>query len=106
MSIENIHNSNPDEAFHRRIIADAVNNLIAGKARVTGSVTLTASATSTVVSDNQFESGMVPVLIPTTANAATALATTYVSARSKGSFTLTHASNAQADKSFLYVRLG
>lgn len=86
--------------------AETLNALIDGKAAVTGSVTLTANATSTVVSDNKFESAMVPVFVPLTANAAAAIATTYVSARAQGSFTLTHASNAQTDKSFAYVRFG
>jgi hypothetical protein len=46
------------------------------------------------------------LLSPTTANAAAALATTYVSAVTQGSFTLTHANNAQTDKTFGYVALG
>lgn len=87
-------------------IANRINGLIDGKANVTGAVTLRASQATTVIEDNLFESQMVPLLIPITANAAAALATTYVSARARGSFTLTHANNAQADKSFLYVRLG
>lgn len=86
--------------------AESINGLIAGKLDVTGEVTLTAGVASTVVEDNQFESNMVPVLIPTTANAATALATTYLSARDKGSFTLTHANNAETDRTYRYVRLG
>lgn len=86
--------------------AESINGLIDGKSAVTGSVTLTANATSTVVSDNKFESAMVPVFVPLTANAAAALATTYVSARAQGSFTLTHANNAQTDRTLAYVRLG
>jgi hypothetical protein len=86
--------------------AESINGLIDGKLDVVGSLTLEDGATSTVVSDNKFESNMVPVLIPTTANAAGALATTYLSARASGSFTLTHANTADVDKTFLYVRLG
>lgn len=86
--------------------AETINALIDGKAAVTGSVTLTANAASTVVTDNKFESAMAPVFVPLTANAAAAIATTYVSARAKGSFTLTHANNAQVDKTFAYLRLG
>jgi len=85
--------------------AQAINGLIDGKADVAKTFTLTAGATSTVVSDNKFESGMVPVFSPTTANAAGAVATTYVSARTQGSFTLTHANTGTTDRVFLYVRL-
>lgn len=106
MSISYLANRNQNETLHRAQIADAINGLIDGKLNVTGSITLTANVASTVVSDNKFESNMVPVLIPTTANAAAALANVYLSARSQGSFTLTHANNAQVDRTFLYVRFG
>lgn len=86
--------------------AESINGLIDGKLDVTGSVTLTANSATTTVADNKFESSMVPVLVPTTANGAGALSGLYVSARTQGGFTLTHANNAQTDKSFLYVRLG
>lgn len=88
------------------LLARAINAMIQGRASNVDSFTLTANAGSTVVSNNLFQSGMVPVLVPTTANAAAALATTYVSARANGSFTLTHANNAQADKTFLYLFWG
>lgn len=86
--------------------AETLNALIDGKAAVTGSLTLTANAASTVVSDNKFESAMVPVLVPLTANAAAALTNVYVSARTNGGFTLTHTNNAQTDRTFGYVRFG
>lgn len=86
--------------------AEAVNSLIQGKLNVTGTVTLTAGATSTIVTDNLFQSRQVVVLMPLTANAAGALATTYVSARNKGAFTLTHANAGTTDRQFAYIRLG
>ena len=88
------------------ILARAINALIQGRASNVDSFTITANAASTVVSNNLFQSGMVPVFVPTTANAAAALATTYVSARANGSFTLTHANNAQVDRTFLYLFWG
>ena len=94
------------EATHRTLIATTVNEILKGRANNAGSVTLTAGTTSTTVTDNLFESSMVPLLVPTTANAAGALATTYVSARANGSFTLTHANAATVDRTFLYVRWG
>lgn len=92
--------------IHLWNLSDAINALIDGRSNAVGSVTLTANATSTVVEDNLFQSEMIPVLSPMTANAAAAIGTTYVSARTKGSFTLTHANNAQVDRSFGYVRFG
>lgn len=86
--------------------AETLNAVMDGKSNVTGDLTLTASSTTTVVNDNKFESQMVPLLIPTSANAAAALSTTYVSGRGSGNFTLTHANNSQTDRTFLYVRLG
>lgn len=84
------------------VIARAVNALILGRGNSADTLTLEANVATTTVANNLFQSGMVPVLVPTTANAATALATTYVSARANGSFTLTHANNAQTDRTFLY----
>lgn len=86
--------------------AESINGLIAGKLDVTGTITLTENSSTTTVVDTQFESQMVPVFVPTTANAAAAAAGMYVSARTQGGFTLTHANNGQTDKTFLYVRLG
>lgn len=95
-----------NEAQHRLVIATAVNELLKGRANNTGTLTLTANSATTVVSDNRFNSDMVPLLIATTANAATATANVYVSARANGSFTLTHTNNAQTDRTFLYVLWG
>jgi hypothetical protein len=92
--------------IHLWNLTDAINSLIDGRSNATGTVTLTANATTTVVEDNKFQSDMIPVLSPMTANAAAALGTTYVSARTKGSFTLTHANAATTDRSFGYVRFG
>lgn len=106
MSIQRValRGTSADQQLQRH--AESINGLIAGRQDVTGTVTLTANAATTVVSDNQFESEMVPVFVPTTANAAAGLTGMYVSARSSGSFTLTHANNAQTDRTFLYVRFG
>lgn len=106
MSIPRVATRAVESAQQLQRLAESVNGLIDGKLDVIGSVTLTANAASTAVVDTKFESVMVPVMIPTTANAAAALATTYLSARTNGGFTLTHANNAQTDRSFLYVRFG
>lgn len=92
------------EQFTRH--AESINGLIDGKADVTGSVTLTANSATTAVVDNKFESNMVPVFVPLTANAAAAIGGMYVSTRTQGGFTLTHANDANTDKEFAYVRFG
>jgi hypothetical protein len=106
MAIPYLFVDDPDERRHRERLASAVNALIAGKLDVVGSFTLAANVTSTTVSDNKFESNMAVVWVPTTANAAGAVGGLYLSGRSQGSFTLTHANTATTDRTFLYVRLG
>lgn len=90
------------------IFALAINQLASGRSNATGTFTLTANAASTVVSNDNFASGSVPLFTPTTSNAVAELAngTMYVSARANGSFTLVHANNAQIDRTFIYAILG
>lgn len=83
-----------------------LNNAMRGKMNVVEEVTLTANAASTVVTDALVNSESLIVLMPTTANAAAALATTYIATVGDGTFTITHANNAQADKTFRYGVLG
>jgi hypothetical protein len=106
MTINVLQTDVPDQQVHRTQIATTVNEILKGRANNAGSLTLTANTTTTTVSDNRFNSDMVPLLMPTSANAAAALSTTYVSARVNGSFTLTHANAATLDRTFLYVRWG
>ena len=71
-----------------------------------GSLTLQQNTTTTLVPDQASELGGAIILTPTTANAASAVATTYVSDVSDGSFTVTHASNTQEDRVFYYAVYG
>lgn len=91
-----------------RQTAQAVNLLIDGKFNSTGTVTLTASASSTAVTDYRAGPDSVIVFTPTTANAAAEQGggTMYLSARAKQGFTLTHANNSQTDRTFLYIVIG
>lgn len=68
-----------------------------------GEVTLTASATTTTVSDGGVYAGDRIFLQPTTANAAAAIPTTFVSSITNGEFTLTHANAVSTDRTFLYL---
>ena len=87
-------------------ILRAIRELFEGRSNAVGEVTLRASQTTTTVTAPNVGAGSKPQLTPKTANAAAALATTYVSTVSAGSFVITHASNSQTDKTFLWVALG
>jgi hypothetical protein len=84
------------------IVAQAVRELAEGASNSLSTVTLTASATSTVVSDRLATPSSHVDLCPLSANAAAAIPTTYVSARAQGSFTLTHANASTVDRTFSY----
>jgi hypothetical protein len=91
----------PNEKDLFRVVR-GVRDLFEGRRNTTGSFTLAANTTITTVTHSNFGAASVPKWSPTTANAATALATTYVSSRANGSFVLTHANNAQTDRTFCY----
>jgi len=94
-----------DPGFISRLF-DALEGALKGRTRNQGTLTLTANVTTTVVDNPLYESHQTIVLMPTTANAATAIATTYVSARTAKQFTLTHANTATTDRIFEYVFVG
>ncbi len=89
----------------------SLQQIAAGRSNATGTVTLTASVATTTVNPTQTGSiaaGSTPILTAMTANAAAEIGagTIYVSAVANGSFTLTHANNAQTDRTFRYAILG
>ena len=88
-----------------RQVAAVVNRSLGGKLNCTGSVTLRASQATTTVTDARASSVSHITLTALTANAA-AIALPYPSTRSNGSFVLTHASNANTDKTFSYSVIG
>jgi hypothetical protein len=90
-----------DEKTHRRILAEASNRHNNGKFNCTLVVTLNASATITVISDQRMGANSFLGFMPQTADAATALAAgIYVTAQKTGSATLNHASNSAIDQTF------
>lgn len=93
----------PTETNPRRL-AIAINGIIDGRTDNYGSVTLTASTAATVVSEARVTDYSTVILTPRTANAAAELGAggMYVSAMANGSFTITHASNGQTDRTFDY----
>ena len=89
---------------YTRQIAQAVMRLAAGQSNATGSVTLAAVAGTTTVTDARMGPDSLVLFDPTTANAAVELAAGVmrVSTRAQGTFTITHAVNAQTDRTFRY----
>jgi hypothetical protein len=96
-----------DEKDLRRY-AMAIQELSAGRSNASNTVTLTASAASTVVSFDNCSADSIPLLVPMTANAAAEVGagTIYISAVSHRSFTIKHANNAQTDRTFGFVCIG
>lgn len=86
-----------------RQIRDAVAGLMDGKHNASGSVTLTANAATTTLSDRRIHAESVITFMPTTANAAAEMDSLWVSARGDGSCTLNHANNAQSDRTLDYM---
>ena len=100
-------NANPRrlEEWVRKVV-DVLNCVMDGHINSLGDLTLTANTTTTTITDRRIGPNSYIDWMPTTSNAAAALATTYVSARTEGSATVTHANNSQTDRTFRYVVLG
>lgn len=71
-----------------------------------GTTTLLSGTVTTVLTDTRISFFNVISFTPTTANAATEVATLYVASQSKGAATLTHANAATGDRTFKYSILG
>ena len=99
-----------DERRHRRDLATVVNRINAGKVNAVGEVTLTASATTTTITDPRLTPTSFLSLWPLTANAAAELDAQHPYAaeadRGLGSWVLTHRSDAGADRSFRFLIIG
>ena len=104
----NVPISIPDSALHLRVVSQALNNTIDGKLNSTGNITLTASATTTQVTDLRAGTDSVILYVPTTANASAEIGagSIFISARADSSFTITHANNSQNDRTFIYAIIG
>ena len=97
-----------DDVEHRRQLANAINQISEGRSNAFGTVTLTANQATTTLTDERIGTDSTVSFTPTTANAAAELGagTMYVSAKTGGSLTITHANNAQADRTFDYAIQG
>ncbi len=90
-----------NEIEHRREIVNALNRALQGYINSTGTVTLVNGTTSTVVKNVLAHENSIPLLMPFGGPVANVV----VSARAKGSFTLTHA-NPGANITYGYALLG
>ena len=96
----------PQDGASPRQVAEVVNRTLDGGINATGSVTLTASAASTVVADKRLSATSYFGLMPTTANAAAEAGNGTIYVSSQGKQTLTHANNSQSDRTYRYAILG
>jgi hypothetical protein len=92
-------------AYLRRIY-DVIRGMQAGKLNCTATVTLTASDTTTTLTDARIGAESVILFMPTTASAASAMDALYVSARETGAATLAHDSAADEDRTFSIAIIG
>lgn len=95
-----------NEAKHRLQLAEAINNILAGRLNVTADLTLNASAATTTIMDARISYYSFIYFMPTTANAATALASIYVDGFKNGQATINHASNSATDQTFKVLIIG
>jgi len=86
----------------------ALEQIAQGRMNCTGSFTLTAGATSTIVDAPTVAPGTIILLSPQTADAAAALATTFVDPAnvSQGSFVVTHANAGSTDRTYGFIAIG
>lgn len=96
------------ETIHRWIQAAyiSINRMLLGKLNCTGDITLTASSLTTTLTDNRVTANSYIGFMPQTESAKNAQSTLYVSARTSGSATLTHALDITTDRTFTYVIIG
>jgi hypothetical protein len=79
--------------------------VVSGETENTFKGTLRANQTTSTFTDPRIKFGSAVIPVPQTANAS-AIAPPYPSSIENGSVTFTHASNANADKTFLFVIVG
>ncbi len=111
MTVNNNYPKPPKDTTNKdflRLMRQALDYAMRGKINASGEFTLTASTTTTQVDDIRVNENSVILLAPQTANAAAdvaAAAGVWCQCADK-TFTVTHPSNANADKRFKYVIIG
>ena len=98
--------------YEENRIKNDVEELLNGRVRSTGSVTLTANVATTVVTDRRVGRDSFIDFMPLTANASAeqGAGTIYVKTTDidprNNQFTINHANNAQTDRTFRYLIAG
>lgn len=97
-----------DEKEHRRKLAKGINGVLQGKLNAVTTLTLTANAATSTITDARLTPKSFIGYMPTTANASAEIGagTIYISARTVGSATVTHANNAQVDRTYTLLIIG
>lgn len=101
-----------DDVEHRRKLAKTLNSVLQGKINALCTITLTANSTTTILQDARITNNSFIGFMPLTANASSALGSLYVSNRMAGNATtlgnaiITHANNAQTDRTFNVLIIG
>lgn len=94
--------------YSERDVQTTMNSLLLGKINAVAEITLTPSASVSSLIDFRIHPNSTLLPMATTANAAVELAsgTMYVSGISGNTATITHANNAQADRTFKFLIIG
>ena len=97
-----------DDNLWPRRTTDVINGALQGRMNIQKTVTLTANAGSTVVTDLRCTAQSDIMLMPLTPTAADEIGagTCYISSRGNQTFTITHANNAYVSRTFVYAIVG
>lgn len=110
MAVRAPNNTAGNASEWMRDVADIITAMQRGRSNSVGTVTLTASVASTTLTDARIAADSAVILIPTTANASAELGngTLYLAegSRVNGSIVITHANNAQTDRTYRYAIIG
>jgi len=87
-------------------IARALNLVLGGKLNARTTLTLTASATSTTLTDTRIGPNTHIALTPLTSSATAIDIAPYISAQTKGSATISHGSSTASDLNFSALLIG
>lgn len=91
-------------------VADIITAMQRGRHNNVGTVTLTANSATTTLADARIAADSAVIIVPTTANASAEIGagTLHISeiGRVNGSIVITHANNAQTDRTFRYAIMG
>lgn len=97
----------PDDRQHRRQLAQQLSTAIQGRLDCTFSLTLTDNADSTTIIDSRISLSTAVLVMPATAHAAAEIGNgTMYFTPAAGQCIVTHANNAETDRTFTVAILG